>query len=136
MPAIISGVIGGEDQQIVSPRNSELDKQIADGLPLQSLTLINGNKQYDAYLLCREIMHGVIKQGLSVNLFTTGNTTRNFIRQIGLINRAVSHYFATAYLKEFPNAVVGFKWNKAEIENILRHLIAGIRHSTAQAAII
>jgi len=87
-------------------------------------------------VLTRQIMYGVMKQGRSVNLFTTGSTTGSFIRHVGSISLAVSHYLAPAYLKEFRPDVVGFKWNKAEIENILRRLIAGIRHSTVQVAII
>jgi len=38
--ATLADLMGGSDRQIVSTGNSELDKKIADGLPLQSLTLI------------------------------------------------------------------------------------------------
>jgi len=95
----------------------------------------DGNER-EKSVLTRQIMYGVMKQGLSVTLFTTGSTTGSFIAHVGSISLAVSHYLVMAYLKEFHPDVVGFKWNKAEIENILRHLIAGIRHSTAQVAII
>ena len=40
--ANISDLMGGEDRRIISTGNSELDKKIADGLPLESLTLIEG----------------------------------------------------------------------------------------------
>jgi len=69
-------------------------------------------------MLTRQILIGVIKQGLSVNLFNTGNATRSFIKQIRSINLAVSHYFATAYLKEFPHDIIGFTWNKEAMVNI------------------
>jgi len=65
-----------------------------------------------------QIKNWVVKQGLSVGLFTIKGTTKSFVKQIGSISLAVSHYFATAYLKEFPHDVVGFKWNKEEMVNI------------------
>ena len=37
--------MGGEDRQIISTGNST-DKKIADGLPLESLTLIEGENRY------------------------------------------------------------------------------------------
>jgi hypothetical protein len=47
-----------------------------------------------------------------------------------------SEFFTGAYLWLLPHDVIGFKCHKAEIENILRRLIAGIWLSTAQVAII
>jgi flagellar protein FlaH len=119
-----------------STGNQELYQRIMDQVPMGSPVLVEDGNARGKSVLTRQIMNSVIKQGLPVNLFTTGNTTRSFIKQVGSINLAVSHYFAAEYLKEFPHEVVGFKWNKAEIENTLRHLIAGIRHSTVQVAII
>ena len=40
--AMMSDLMGGEDRQILSTGNGELDKKIADGIPLGSLTLIEG----------------------------------------------------------------------------------------------
>jgi archaellum biogenesis ATPase FlaH len=87
-------------------------------------------------MLTRQIMNGVIKQGLSVNLFTTGHTTRNFIRHVGSIILAVSHYFATASLKEVPHDIIGFTWNKEAMVNISWRLSATTILITAQSAII
>jgi flagellar protein FlaH len=119
-----------------STGNQEVNQRIMDRVPMGSPVLVEDGNARGKSVLTRQIMYGVMKQGLSVNLFTTGSTTRSFIRHVGSISLAVSHYLAPAYLKEFRPDVVGFKWNKAEIENILRHLIAGIRHSTAQVAMI
>ena len=82
----------------------------------------DGNER-EKSVLTRQIMYGVMKQGLSVNLFTTGNTTKSFVRQKEPMSPEVSEYFRLGYLKQFPHDVVGFKWNKAEIENVLRRLI-------------
>ena len=42
MPPNVTDLIGGQNKHIISTGNYELDKRIADGLPLTSLTLIEG----------------------------------------------------------------------------------------------
>jgi Predicted ATPases involved in biogenesis of archaeal flagella len=51
------------DQSILSTGNSELDKKIADGLPLQSLTLIEGENDTGKSVLTQQIIWGALKQG-------------------------------------------------------------------------
>lgn len=62
--ATLADLMGGSDRQIVSTGNSELDKKIADGLPLQSLTLIEGENDTGKSVLTQQIMWGAMKQGL------------------------------------------------------------------------
>ena len=87
-------------------------------------------------VLTRQIMYGVMKQGLSVTLFTMGSTTGSFIKHVGSISLAVSHYLGPAYLKELRPDIVGFKWNKAEIQDILLCLIAGITRNISQVTML
>jgi len=125
-----------EAKTVISTGNSELDKKIADGLPLQSLTLIEGENDTGKSVLTQQIMYGAMKQGLSVDLFTTENTTRSFVKQMESMSLDVSEYFAWGYLRVFPLHVVGFEWTKEEMDNVLTCLIGSIAHSRAEVAII
>jgi len=125
-----------EVKTVISTGNSELDKKIADGLPLQSLTLIEGENDTGKSVLTQQIMYGAMKQGLSVDLFTTENTTRSFVKQMESMSLDVSEYFAWGYLRVFPLHVVGFEWTKEEMDNVLSCLIGSIAHSRAEVAII
>jgi len=125
-----------EAKTVISTGNSELDKKIADGLPLQSLTLIEGENDTGKSVLTQQIMYGAMKQGLSVDLFTTENTTKSFVKQMESMSLDVSEYFAWGYLRVFPLHVVGFEWTKEEMDNVLTCLIASIAHSRAEVAII
>jgi len=136
MAGSIADLMGGDDRQIVSTGNSELDKKIADGLPLQSLTLIEGENDTGKSVLTQQIMWGAMKQGLSVDLFTTESTTKSFIKQMESMSLDISDYFAWGYLKVFPLHVVGFEWSKDEMEGILQRVVNNIRDSKAQVAII
>ncbi|MCJ7794392.1 MAG: flagellar accessory protein FlaH [Methanoregulaceae archaeon] len=125
-----------EAKTVISTGNSELDKKIADGLPLQSLTLIEGENDTGKSVLTQQIMYGAMKQGLSVDLFTTENTTKSFVKQMESMSLDVSEYFAWGYLRVFPLHVVGFEWTKEEMDNVLTCLIGSIAHSRAEVAII
>ncbi len=122
--------------QIISTGNSELDKKIADGLPLESLTLIEGENDTGKSVLTQQIIWGAMKQGLSVDLFTTESTSKSFIKQMESMSLDISDYFAWGYLKVFPLHVVGFEWKKEEMSGILAHLITHIQNSKSQVVVV
>ena len=134
--ATISDLMGGEDRRIISTGNSELDKKIADGLPLESLTLIEGENDTGKSVLTQQIIWGAMKQGMSVDLFTTENTSKSFIKQMESMSLDISDYFAMGYLKIFPLHVVGFEWKKEEMAGILARLIKHIEKSKSQVVIV
>jgi len=134
--AFMADLVGGEDRHILSTGNSELDKKIADGLPLESLTLIEGENDTGKSVLTQQITWGALKQGHSVDLFTTENTSKSFLKQMESMSLDISEYFAWGYLKVFPLHVVGFEWKKEEMTGILAHLIKHIQQSKADVVII
>ena len=136
MPPAITDQKEDEVKTVISTGNSELDKRIADGLPLQSLTLIEGENDTGKSVLTQQIMYGAMKQGLSVDLFSTENTTKSFLKQMESMSLDVSEYFAWGYLRVFPLHVVGFEWTKEEMDNVLTCLIGSIAHSRAEVAIV
>ena len=99
--ANISDLMGGEDRHILSTGNAELDKKIADGLPLESLTLIEGENDTGKSVLTQQIIWGAMKQGFSVDLFTTESTTKSFLKQMESMSLDISDYFAWGYIKVF-----------------------------------
>ncbi len=132
----IAGILGGEDRKILSTGNNEIDKKIADGLPLGSLTLIEGENDTGKSVLTEQIIWGAMRQGLCVDLYSTEMTAKSFLSQMESMSLDVSDYFAWGYVKLFPLHMVGFKWSKAEMDGILEHIIDHIRGSKAQVIII
>ena len=136
MAAELSDPKENEDREIISTGNTELDKKIADGLPMGSLTLIEGENDTGKSILTQQIIWGAMRQGLSVDLFTTENTSRSFIKQMESMSLDISEYFAWGYLRVFPLHVAGFEWKKEEMEGIMARLVAHIRNSKSPVAII
>jgi flagellar protein FlaH len=134
--ATISDLMGGEDRRILSTGNAELDKKIADGLPLESLTLIEGENDTGKSVLTQQIIWGAMKQGFCVDLFTTESTTKSFLKQMESMSLDISEYFAWGYIKVFPLHVTGFEWKKEDMVGILAHLISFIKQSKADVIVI
>jgi flagellar protein FlaH len=134
--ATISDLMGGEDRRILSTGNAELDKKIADGIPLESLTVIEGENDTGKSVLTQQIIWGAMKQGFCVDLFTTESTTKSFLKQMESMSLDISEYFAWGYIKVFPLHVTGFEWKKEDMVGILAHLISFINQSKAEVIII
>jgi flagellar protein FlaH len=132
----IAGILGGEDKNILSTGNSEIDKKIADGLPLGSLTLIEGENDTGKSVLTQQIIWGAMKQGLNVDLFSTEMTTKSFLSQMESMSLDISEYFAWGYVRLFPIHTADFKWSEEQMEGILDHVINHIRKSRAEVHII
>jgi flagellar protein FlaH len=134
--ATISDLMGGEDRRILSTGNAELDKKIADGIPLESLTVIEGENDTGKSVLTQQIIWGAMKQGFCVDLFTTESTTKSFLKQMESMSLDISEYFAWGYIRVFPLHVTGFEWKKEDMVGILAHLISFINQSKAEVIIV
>jgi len=132
----IGGILGGEDKNILSTGNNEIDKKIADGLPLGSLTLIEGENDTGKSVLTQQIVWGAMKQGLNVDLYTTEMTNRSFLNQMEAMSLDISDYFAWGYIRLFPIHLEGFQWSEEEMGDILSRVINHIGRSHAEVHII
>ena len=54
----LGDLLGGEERDILSTGNPEIDKKLADGLPLQSLTLIEGENDTGKSVITQQIIWG------------------------------------------------------------------------------
>jgi len=131
-----SSILEMPDRTILSTGNTELDKKIADGLPLQSLSLIEGENDTGKSVLTQQIIWGALKQGFNVDLFSTENTSKSFLTQMESMSLDISDYFAWGYLRVFPMHVVGFEWTKEKMQGTLERMIAYMEQSRAEVIVI
>ncbi len=132
----LGDLIGGDDRKILSTGNVEIDKRLADGLPLESLTLIEGENDTGKSVMTQQIIWGAMKSSMSVDLYTSENTTKSFISQMESMSLDVSDYFAWGYLRLFAMHNVGFEWNEEDMQGILQRIINHIRNSPADVIVI
>jgi flagellar protein FlaH len=132
----LADLLGGSDTRILSTGNAEIDKKIADGLPLLSLTLIEGENDTGKSVLTQQIIWGAMKQGMNVDLFTTESTSKTFLSQMESMSLDISEFFAWGYLRVFPLHIAGIKWSKEEMDGMLQRVIDFIRTSEAGVVVI
>jgi flagellar protein FlaH len=132
----LGDLLGGEEREILSTGNPEIDKKLADGLPLQSLTLIEGENDTGKSVITQQIIWGAMKASLNVDLYTSENTSKSFLNQMQSMSLDISDYYAWGYLKIFPMHTIGFEWGEEEMTGILKRIIAKIRHSDADVIVI
>jgi len=132
----LGDLIGGSDRHILSTGNPEIDKKLADGLPLESLTLIEGENDTGKSVMTQQIIWGAMKGGLNVDLYTSENTSKSFLSQMESMSLDISDYFAWGYLRIFPMHTIGFGWGEEEMHGILQRIMTHIKNSKAQVIII
>jgi flagellar protein FlaH len=67
-----------------------LDQKLGGGIPLASLTLIEGTSSAGKSVLCQHLMSGALREGHSVACFTSENSVRSLVTQMGSIGLQVS----------------------------------------------
>jgi flagellar protein FlaH len=127
---------GGRDKDVLTTGKSEIDKKIDDGIPLRSLTLIEGEHDSGKSVLTQQIVWGGMKQGLCIDLFSSETTSSKFISQMETMSLDISDYYAWGYLRLFPIVVPGLDLEKENMEEILQRLLSHVRESKAEIIII
>lgn len=119
----ISEIEEERKKSILSSGNSEIDKRLGGGIPLGSLTLIEGENDTGKSVLCQQFVYGGLISGKEIAYYTTENTIKSFLRQMESLSLDVSDFYAWGYLKIFPVHLEGVEWSTEQMRNIL-HLVA------------
>jgi flagellar protein FlaH len=125
-----------KEKAVLATGKSEIDKKIDDGVPLNSLTLIEGEHDSGKSVFTQQIIWGGMKQSLCIDIYSSEMTPQTFLSQMETMSLDISDYYAWGYVRLFPVLVPGFDPEKENIEEVLQRLIAHIRESPAQIIII
>ena len=79
-----------------------LDQILGDGIPLASLTLIEGTPKSGKSVLCQHITHEGLLDGLRVAYFISDTTANDFLPQMGSIGLPVTEYSRSGKLRIYP----------------------------------
>ncbi|GAB7015960.1 archaellum protein ArlH [Methanogenium cariaci] len=132
----LGDLLGGDDKKILSTGYPDIDKKLADGLPLGSLTLIEGENDSGKSVITQQIIWGGLKGSMNVALYTSENTSKSFLGQMESMSLDIADYFAWGYLKVFPMHTIGFEWGEKEMQGILKRIIQHMRDSDSDVIII
>jgi flagellar protein FlaH len=88
--------------RIISTGNDELDKKIGGGIPLKSLSLIEGQPDSGKSVLTQQMVWGSLRNNLKAMVFTTENTMKSLVTQMQSLNLDILDYLLLSRLHIYP----------------------------------
>src|SRR5512142_889170 len=87
---------------VISAGNPELDSKLGGGLPVGSLTLIEGSSGAGKSVLSQQVLRGSLQTGFTATLFTTENTVKSLVSQMQSIDLDILDYLLLGRLRVYP----------------------------------
>lgn len=101
----IKPLLVSEDEQtakLISTGNHDLDSKMGGGVPVGSLTLIEGDSGAGKSVLSQQMMHGCLTDKYKLSLFTSENTVKSLVKQMRSLNLDILDYLLLDKLRIFP----------------------------------
>jgi len=93
---------GNEESKVVSTGNSELDGRMGGGIPLGSLTLIEGASGAGKSVLAQQMMHGSLEDNHKLAVFSSENTVKSLVKQMRSLNLDVMDHLLLGRMRVYP----------------------------------
>ncbi|MBA5942205.1 MAG: flagellar accessory protein FlaH [Methanophagales archaeon] len=123
-----------EQKDVLTSGNAEIDKKIGGGIPVCSLTLIEGPNAAGKSVLTQQIAWGAAQQGFTVASYTTENTAKSLLKQMDSLAFDVSDYFILGKFKIYPIRVRGTEW--MEDVPFLNHIASDMERKEEEVILI
>lgn len=89
-------------RRVISSGNAELDSKLGEGLPVSSLTLVEGMSGAGKSVLSQQLIWGSLREGFSVSLFTSENSVKSLVRQMQSIDLDIIDFLLLDRFRVFP----------------------------------
>jgi len=96
-------------RDVVSSGNSEIDGRMGGGIPVRSLTLIDGDSSAGKSVLIQQLIWGSLNDDHTACLFTTENSVRSLITQMQSLDLDVLDFLLLNKFKVYPMPVTRLK---------------------------
>ena len=93
---------GDADDAMISTGNGKLDEKMGGGVPVRSLTLIEGDSGAGKSVLSQQIIHGSLAEGYKISLFTSENTVSSLVKQMRSLSLDITNYLLLSDLRVLP----------------------------------
>ncbi|MAU02001.1 MAG: flagellar accessory protein FlaH [Anaerolineaceae bacterium] len=93
---------GEEKKTVISSGNGELDSKMGGGIPLGSLTLIEGSSGAGKSVLSQQLIFGSLSDGFNLSLFTSENGVKSLTKQMRSLDLDILDYLLLTKLKVYP----------------------------------
>ena len=91
----------------ISTGNPEIDKKIGGGIPMGSLTLLEGPSDSGKSVVAQQMIWGSLNNGHRVKVYTTENTVKSLVKQMDSLGLDIIDYYLLGRLKVRPLRLSG-----------------------------
>jgi len=101
----------GEERKrrVISTGNLEIDAKMGGGVPIGSLTLIDGHSHSGKSVLSQQMIWGSLHDDFQLSLFTTENTVKSLITQMQSLNLDILDFLLLRKFRVYPMEVAQLK---------------------------
>jgi flagellar protein FlaH len=93
----------------ITTGNLELDGRMGGGIPLGSLTLIEGASGAGKSVLTQQMMHGSLENSHKLALFSSENTVKSLTKQMRSLNLDIMDYLLLGRIRIYPIETAGLE---------------------------
>ena len=115
---------GAKFSKTISTGSSEIDAKMGGGIPSGSLTLVEGQSDSGKSVVVQQMLWGSLHDGATVTLYTSENTIKSFIRQMGSLSLDILDFMLLRRLKVLE---VSTQRSGLEAEQIFDMLLDSMR---------
>jgi flagellar protein FlaH len=98
----------------------DMDKKLGGGIPLETLTLVEGDPEAGKSVVIQQLAYGVLKEGLKVSIFLSEHTSREFLDQMDALGMNSTDYYLVGRLSLFE---ANLRVDQERAERLTRKLI-------------
>jgi flagellar protein FlaH len=91
-----------DQQSVIATGQPDLDKKLGGGIPLGSLTLLEGQSDSGKSVMSQQLIWGSLQAGMTAMLFTSENTIKSFTRQMTSLNLDIMAFLLLGRLRIYP----------------------------------
>ena len=125
---------GAGSGRVIRTGNMPLDQRLNGGIPLGSLTLVEGTPATGKSVLCQHLCYESLLDGHGVAYFTSDLAAKDLVGQMNSLGRDVSRYFREGKLGVYP--VAGGATEQCDGEQLMALLARDIERLPGQYKII
>ena len=96
---VTGNVDGTQELDVIPTGSSEMDNRLGGGIPMGSLSLVEGQSTAGKSVICQQLAYGALAAGVDVAYYTTESTVKNLLTQMSSINMDVTDYFLMDFFR-------------------------------------
>jgi len=132
MPTVLAQDTG-PGSRVISTGNPEIDKKMGGGIPVGSLTLIEGQSDAGKSVVSQQMIWGSLNAKRKTLLYTTENTVKSFVKQMQSLSLDISDHLLLGSFKIYPIHVAKEGWSTAQV---FETLISEIRKNVESSLVV